>query len=47
MSTDLLNGPLCSGDRTLIDELLGEQQLLMPVATFSREHDRHTVPAQG
>jgi hypothetical protein len=47
MSIDLLNGPLVSGGRTLIDELLGEQQLLTPVATFSRKHERQTVPAQG
>jgi formate dehydrogenase iron-sulfur subunit len=46
MSTDLLNGPLVSEGRTLIDDLLGEQQLLTPVATFSRQHERHTVPAQ-
>ena len=44
MSTDLQNGPLVSGGRTSIDELLGEQQRLTPVATFSRKHERHTVP---
>jgi formate dehydrogenase iron-sulfur subunit len=46
MSTDLLNGPLVSEGRTLIDDLLGEQQLLTPVASFSRQHELHTVPAQ-
>jgi formate dehydrogenase iron-sulfur subunit len=33
--------------RTLIDDLLDEQQLLTPVATFSRKHDRQTLPAQA
>ena len=31
----------------LIDDLLGEQQLLTPVAVFSRKHERHAVPAQA
>ncbi len=31
----------------LIDDLLGEQQLLTPVAIFSRKHEHHTVPAQA
>jgi formate dehydrogenase iron-sulfur subunit len=47
MSTDLLRGPLVSEGRTLIDDLLAEQQLLTPVATFSRKHERHTLPAQA
>ena len=47
MSTDLLASPLVSEGRTLIDDLLGEQQLLTPVALFSRQHERHTVPAQA
>jgi formate dehydrogenase iron-sulfur subunit len=47
MSIDLLAGPLVSEGRTLLDDLLGEQQLLTPVARFSREHERHTVPAQA
>ena len=47
MSTDLLQGPLVSEGRTLIDDLLAEQQLLTPVATFSRKHERHTLPAQA
>jgi formate dehydrogenase iron-sulfur subunit len=47
MSTDLLKDwPLGEG-RTLIDDLLAEQQLLTPVATFSRKHERHTLPAQA
>jgi hypothetical protein len=45
MSTDLLRNPLVNEGRTLIDDLLGEQQLLTPVATFSRKHERHTLPA--
>ena len=47
MSTDLLRNPLVNEGRTLIDDLLGEQQLLTPVATFSRKHERHTLPAQA
>ena len=31
----------------LIDDLLGEQQLLTPVALFSRKHRSHSVPAQA
>jgi formate dehydrogenase iron-sulfur subunit len=31
----------------LIDDLLGEQQLLTPVAIFSRKHEHHAVPAQA
>jgi formate dehydrogenase iron-sulfur subunit len=37
---------LVSEGHTLIDDLLGEQQFLTPVATFSRKHERHMVPAQ-
>lgn len=33
--------------RTLIDELLDEQQKLTPVERFSRKHDRGDVPAQA
>ena len=33
--------------RTLIDELLHEQQQLTAVERFSREHDRHALPAQS
>jgi formate dehydrogenase iron-sulfur subunit len=33
--------------RTLIDDLLDEQQLLTPVATFSRKHQRQTLPSQA
>jgi formate dehydrogenase iron-sulfur subunit len=47
MSTDLAGGPLVAEGRTLIDNLLGEQRLLTPVAIFSRKHERHTVPAQS
>jgi formate dehydrogenase iron-sulfur subunit len=42
MSIDLVNE-----GRTLIDDLLGEQQLLTPVATFSRKHERQALPAQA
>src|SRR6202035_5913118 len=47
MSTDLLENPLLDEGRTLIDDLLGEQQLLTPVAAFSRKHERHTLPVQA
>ena len=47
MSTDLLQNPLLGEGRTLIDDLLEEQQLLTPVATFSRKHERHTLPVQA
>ncbi len=33
--------------RTLIDELLAEQQQLTAVERFSRKHDRHALPAQS
>src|SRR6266446_5809635 len=33
--------------RTLIDDLLDEQQFLTPVTTFSRKHERQTLPAQA
>jgi formate dehydrogenase iron-sulfur subunit len=38
---------LCGPGRTLIDDLLGEQQLLTPVATFSRRLELHSRPAQA
>jgi formate dehydrogenase iron-sulfur subunit len=47
MSIDLLGGPLVNEGRTLIDDLLGEQQLLTPAATFSRKHERQALPAQA
>jgi formate dehydrogenase iron-sulfur subunit len=47
MSTDLLGNSLISQNHTLIDDLLGEQQLLTPVAIFSRKLERHAVPAQA
>jgi formate dehydrogenase iron-sulfur subunit len=47
MSTDLLQNWHLDECRTLIDDLLAEQQLLTPVATFSRKHERHTLPAQA
>ena len=47
MSTDLLRNPLVNEGRTLIDDLMGEQQLLTPVTTFSRKHERHALPAQA
>ena len=45
MSTDLLQDWHLDEGRTLIDDLLAEQQL--PVARFSRKHERHTLPAQA
>lgn len=35
------------GNRTLIDELLEEQQRLTAVERFSRRHDQHLLPAQA
>jgi formate dehydrogenase iron-sulfur subunit len=46
MSTDLLGTPLLSEGRTLIDDLLDEQQLLTPVAKFARKHEKGGPPAQ-
>ncbi|MBV8640654.1 MAG: molybdopterin oxidoreductase, partial [Verrucomicrobia bacterium] len=46
MSTDLVGTPPLSGDRTLIDDLLEEQQLLTPVAKFARSHEQGS-PAQA
>src|SRR5882757_8463887 len=36
-----------SEPRTLIDELLAEQQVLTPVDRFSRQHERDALPAQS
>ncbi len=47
MSTDLLQDWLLDEGRTLIDDLLADEQLLTPVATFSRKHERQTLPAQA
>jgi len=47
MSTDLPQNWHLDERRTLIDDLLAEQQLLTPVATFSGKHERHTLPAQA
>jgi len=33
--------------RTLIDDLLEEQQTLTPVERFAKKHDRHDLPAQA
>jgi formate dehydrogenase iron-sulfur subunit len=47
-SSPQLSDDLCGTGRTLIDDLLGEQQLLTPVATFSRRrHELHALPAQA
>jgi len=46
MSTDLVGTPPPSEDRTLIDDLLEEQQLLTPVAKFARSHEQGS-PAQA
>ena len=47
MSTDLLEYPPQGEGRTLIDDLLGEQQLLTPVASFSLKHKLGNLPAQA
>jgi len=47
MSTDLLEYPPQSEGRALIDDLLGEQQLLTPVARFSLKHELGNLPAQA
>jgi hypothetical protein len=47
MSTDAPGNAPMSKNGTLIDDLLGEQQLLTPVAIFSRKHERHAVPARA
>ena len=47
MSTDLLQDWHLDEGRTLIDDLLADEQLLTPVAAFSRKHERHTLPAQA
>jgi Fe-S-cluster-containing dehydrogenase component/DMSO reductase anchor subunit len=36
-----------SQNPVLIDDLLGDQQLLTPVGIFSRKHERHAVPAEA
>jgi formate dehydrogenase iron-sulfur subunit len=46
MSTDLTAGVSGSAGRTLIDDLLSEQQLLTPVAKFARRHEQGAPPAQ-
>jgi formate dehydrogenase iron-sulfur subunit len=46
MSTDLMTGQPSSAGRTLIDDLLTEQQLLTPVAMFARQHEQGLRPAQ-
>jgi Fe-S-cluster-containing dehydrogenase component/DMSO reductase anchor subunit len=47
MSTDLMTGqPGSDAGRTLIDDLLSEQQLLTPVAKFARQHEQGLRPAQ-
>jgi formate dehydrogenase iron-sulfur subunit len=47
MSSDLLESPPQAEAHTLIDELLGEQQLLTPVAKFSLKHELGHLPAQA
>jgi formate dehydrogenase iron-sulfur subunit len=46
MSTDLSAIEQPGVRRALIEDLLNEQQLLTPVARFSREHERNDLPAQ-
>ncbi len=47
MSTDVLTGEPGRDGRTLIDDLLDEQQLLTPVATFARRYEKGDSPAQA
>jgi hypothetical protein len=47
MLTDLLEFPPPEEGHTLIDDLLGEQQLLTPVAGFSLRQERGGLPAQA
>jgi NAD-dependent dihydropyrimidine dehydrogenase PreA subunit len=47
MSTDLLEYLPQGEGQTLLDDLLGEQQLLTPVARFSLKHDLGNLPAQA
>jgi Fe-S-cluster-containing dehydrogenase component/DMSO reductase anchor subunit len=47
MSTDLLEYPPQGEGHTLIDDLLGEQQLLTPVARFSLKQELGSLPAQA
>src|SRR6516165_3648526 len=47
MSTNLLQCPPNGEGHTLIDDLLGEQQLLTPVARFSLKHELGRLQAQA
>src|ERR1700758_3227118 len=47
MSTDLPESPPGDAGRLLIKDLLYEQQLLTPVARFSRKHESGDLPAQA
>src|SRR6516165_4393551 len=47
MSTNLLQCPPNGEGHTLIDDLLGEQQLLTPVARFSLKQELGSLPAQA
>jgi formate dehydrogenase iron-sulfur subunit len=47
MSTDLLGSPFLGEGRTLIDDLLDEQQLLTPVGKFARRPELGDSPAQA
>src|SRR5262249_21490294 len=47
MSTDLPENPPSPAGRLLIEDLLYEQQLLTPVARFSRKHESGDLPAQA
>lgn len=47
MSTDVPEYPPQGEGRALIDDLLGEQQLLTPVARFSRKRELVNLPAQA
>src|SRR6516225_1227160 len=47
MSTDLLECPPKDEGHTLIDDLLGEQQLLTPIGRFSLKRENGSLPAQA
>ncbi len=42
-----MNAAVLESPRNLIDELLAEQQQLSAVERFSRQHERHALPAQA
>jgi len=47
MATDLLEWPPKDEGHTLVDDLLGEQQLLTPIGRFSLKRENGSLPAQA